>query len=62
MEAGRNMGCWWTAYETEDVFAQVPPMAERIDPVLKELDWWLEDANCQDLHPHTAKVIVTNRA
>ncbi len=25
-------------YETEDIFARVPQMVERIDPVLKELD------------------------
>jgi hypothetical protein len=25
-------------YETEDVFARVPRMAERIDPVLQKLD------------------------
>jgi transposase, IS5 family len=30
-------------YETEDVFARVPQMAGRIDPVLKELDRLLED-------------------
>ncbi len=30
-------------YETEDVFARVPQMAERIDAVLKELDRLLED-------------------
>ena len=30
-------------YENEDVFARVPQMAERIDPVLKQLDRLLED-------------------
>ncbi len=30
-------------YEPEDIFARVPRMAERIDPVLKELDRLLED-------------------
>ncbi len=30
-------------YQSEDVFARVPQMAERIDPVLKELDQLLED-------------------
>ena len=30
-------------YETEDVFARVPRMAQRIDPVLKHLDRLLED-------------------
>jgi IS5 family transposase len=30
-------------YETEDIFARVPRMAGRIDPVLKELDRLLED-------------------
>ena len=30
-------------YEAEDVFARVPQMAERIDPVLKELDQRLPD-------------------
>jgi IS5 family transposase len=30
-------------YEAEDVFARVPQMAQRIDPVLKELDQLLED-------------------
>src|SRR3989441_9907238 len=30
-------------YETEDVFARVPRMAQRIDPVLKHLDTLLED-------------------
>ena len=30
-------------YQAEDVFARVPQMAERIDPVLKELDQLLDD-------------------
>src|SRR5579864_4799762 len=30
-------------YEPEDIFARVPRMVERIDPVLKELDRLLED-------------------
>jgi IS5 family transposase len=30
-------------YQAEDVFARVPQMAQRIDPVLKELDQLLED-------------------
>jgi transposase, IS5 family len=30
-------------YEAEDVFARVPQMAQRIDPVLKELDQLLDD-------------------
>ncbi|TMD51223.1 MAG: ISNCY family transposase [Chloroflexi bacterium] len=30
-------------YESEDVFARVPQMAQRIDPVLKQLDRLLED-------------------
>ncbi len=30
-------------YQAEDVFARVPQMAERIDPVLRELDQLLED-------------------
>jgi IS5 family transposase len=30
-------------YQSEDVFARVPQMAERIDPVLKELDQLLDD-------------------
>jgi IS5 family transposase len=30
-------------YESEDVFARVPRMAERIDPVLKQLDRLLDD-------------------
>jgi len=30
-------------YQAEDVFARVPQMAERIDPVLKELDQRLPD-------------------
>jgi hypothetical protein len=30
-------------YQSEDVFAWVPKMAERIDPVLKELDQLLDD-------------------
>src|SRR5205807_2786567 len=30
-------------YESEDVFARVPRMAERVDPVLKQLDRLLED-------------------
>jgi len=30
-------------YQTEDVFARVPQMAQRIDPVLKELDQRLPD-------------------
>src|SRR5258708_15767761 len=30
-------------YQLEDVFARVPQMAERIDPVLKELDQLLDD-------------------
>ena len=30
-------------YQSEDVFARVPQMAERIDLVLKELDRLLED-------------------
>ncbi len=30
-------------YETEDIFARVPQMAHRIDPVLKQLDVLLED-------------------
>src|SRR6266700_297462 len=30
-------------YQTEDVFARVPQMVQRIDPVLKELDQLLED-------------------
>jgi IS5 family transposase len=30
-------------YEAEDVFARVPRMAQRIDPVLKELDQLLDD-------------------
>src|SRR6266567_6476767 len=30
-------------YQSEDVFARVPQMAERIDPVLKELDQVLDD-------------------
>src|SRR5438067_4111632 len=30
-------------YESEDVFARVPRMAERIDPVVKELDRVLDD-------------------
>lgn len=30
-------------YEAEDVFARVPQMAQRVDPVLKELDQLLED-------------------
>ncbi len=30
-------------YQEEDVFARVPQMAQRIDPVLKELDQLLED-------------------
>src|SRR2546427_7209765 len=30
-------------YETEDVFARVPRMAQRIDPVLKHLDTRLDD-------------------
>jgi len=30
-------------YEPEDIFARVPRMAGRIDPVLKELDTLLED-------------------
>src|SRR6266568_2522794 len=30
-------------YETEDIFARVPRMAGRIDPVLKELDSLLDD-------------------
>jgi len=30
-------------YPSEDVFARVPQMAQRIDPVLKELDQLLED-------------------
>jgi IS5 family transposase len=31
------------SYQAEDVFARVPQMAQRIDPVLKELDQLLED-------------------
>src|SRR2546430_17203882 len=30
-------------YPSEDVFARVPQMAQRIDPVLKELDQLLDD-------------------
>src|SRR5438445_13897561 len=30
-------------YESEDVFARVPQMAQRIDPVLKQLDRLLDD-------------------
>jgi len=30
-------------YDTEDVFARVPQMAQRIDPILKELDQLLDD-------------------
>jgi IS5 family transposase len=30
-------------YEAEDVFARVPQMAQRVDPVLKELDQLLDD-------------------
>ncbi|MDQ6661857.1 MAG: transposase, partial [Chloroflexota bacterium] len=30
-------------YQSEDVFARVPQMAERIDPALKELDQLLDD-------------------
>ena len=30
-------------YENEDVFARVPQMAQRVDPVLKQLDRLLED-------------------
>src|SRR5450755_3023302 len=30
-------------YETEDIFARVPRMAGRIDPLLKELDTLLDD-------------------
>src|SRR5258708_21674002 len=30
-------------YEAEDVFARVPQMAQRVDPVLKERDQWLDD-------------------
>jgi len=30
-------------YQEEAVFARVPQMVERIDPVLKELDHLLED-------------------
>lgn len=30
-------------YQAEDVFARVPQMVQRIDPVLKELDQLLED-------------------
>jgi transposase, IS5 family len=30
-------------YQAEDVFARVPQMVGRIDPVLKELDQLLED-------------------
>ena len=30
-------------YQAEDVFARVPQMAQRIDPVLKELDQLLDD-------------------
>ena len=30
-------------YQTEDVFARVPRMAQRIDPVLRHLDTLLED-------------------
>jgi hypothetical protein len=30
-------------YQAEDVFARVPQMAQRIDPVLKKLDQLLED-------------------
>jgi transposase, IS5 family len=30
-------------YQSEDVFVRVPQMAERIDPVLKELDQLLDD-------------------
>jgi len=30
-------------YQAEDVFVRVPQMAQRIDPVLKELDQLLED-------------------
>jgi hypothetical protein len=30
-------------YPAEDVFARVPQMAQRIDPVLKELDEGLSD-------------------
>jgi IS5 family transposase len=30
-------------YEAEDVFARVPPMAQRIDPVLSRLDELLDD-------------------
>jgi len=35
-------------YEPEDIFARVPRMAGRIDPVLKELDTLLED---DELYP-----------
>jgi hypothetical protein len=30
-------------YQAENVFARVPQIAERIDPVLKELDQLLDD-------------------
>jgi len=30
-------------YDAEDVFARVPQMAQRIDPILKELDQLLDD-------------------
>ena len=30
-------------YQSEDVFARVPQMAQRVDPVLKELDQLLDD-------------------
>ena len=33
----------FTNYQAEDVFARVPQMAQRIDPVLKELDQLLDD-------------------
>src|SRR3989442_4887330 len=41
-QAGKR-SCWLTQTSAEDVFARVPHMAQRIHPVLKELDRLLDD-------------------